>query len=125
MADLGARREIRGMDGAERPQQLSFRTTADLFSALPVSDVREVLRRTRRDAEAKAAELRQLVGSRYPDLLQSADAIQDIRAKAEALHARLANLSAVRVRARVRARCCVPWQWRDCVHHGHRWHHCR
>ena len=53
--------------------ELQVHTTDELFAALPSRDVRALLARTRTDATAKAAALRELVGDRYADLLDTAD----------------------------------------------------
>ena len=52
---------------------LSVHTTDELFTALPPREVRQLLSRTRGDADAKSEALRSLVGDRYGDLLGTAD----------------------------------------------------
>ena len=54
---------------------LRFRSADDLYAKLPVRDVARVLESTTADAEKKREELRDLVGKRYHDLIDSADAI--------------------------------------------------
>ncbi|KAH9257799.1 hypothetical protein BASA81_003817 [Batrachochytrium salamandrivorans] len=56
-------------------QRATFRSAEDLYTQLPVRDVVRVLAKTKQDAEKKREELRDLVGQRYHDLIDSADGI--------------------------------------------------
>lgn len=56
-------------------QRATFRSAEDLYTQLPVRDVVRVLAKTKQDAEKKREELRELVGQRYHDLIDSADGI--------------------------------------------------
>ena len=53
--------------------EIQIHSTDELFQALPVREVRALLARARVDAAGKAAALRELVGDRYADLLDTAD----------------------------------------------------
>ena len=52
-----------------------FRSADDLYAQLSVGEVWNVLQHTRQEAENKRQELKELVGRRYHDLIDSADAI--------------------------------------------------
>ena len=54
---------------------VAFRTSNDLFEALPLGDIEIVLKETKSKAQSKKQELRDIVGSGYHGLIDSADAI--------------------------------------------------
>lgn len=59
-------------------QQLSFRSTDDLYATLPISEVRKLVRHARGLLTETGDELRSLIGERYTDLLRSAEAFQSL-----------------------------------------------
>ncbi|KAL9233540.1 hypothetical protein vseg_008523 [Gypsophila vaccaria] len=63
-------------------------TTADaesLFRSKPVSEIRIMEAETRKQIEAKKEELRQLIGNRYRDLIDSADSILVMKSSCESI----------------------------------------
>lgn len=63
-----------------------------LFRTKPISEIRKVEAATRKEIEDKSEELRQLVGNRYRDLIDSADTIVQMKSTAESISA---NISAI------------------------------
>ncbi|XP_059647293.1 conserved oligomeric Golgi complex subunit 1 [Cornus florida] len=68
------------------------RQAESLFRAKPISEIRNVEAGTRKQIEDKSEELRQLVGNRYRDLIDSADSIVQMKASCESISA---NISAI------------------------------
>ena len=54
---------------------IRIRTTDDLFEKLSISDIRSVVGKTTTKLQSKRLELKELVGSKYQDLLESADSV--------------------------------------------------
>nr|GMC64902.1 conserved oligomeric Golgi complex subunit 1 [Ipomoea batatas] len=63
-----------------------------LFRTKPIAEIRNVEIATRRQIQDKSEELRQLVGNRYRDLIDSADSIVLMKASCESISA---NISAI------------------------------
>lgn len=63
-----------------------------LFRTKPISEIRKVEATTRKEIEDKSEELRQLVGNRYRDLIDSADSIVQMKSTCESISA---NISAI------------------------------
>ncbi|CAA0818811.1 Vps51/Vps67 family (components of vesicular transport) protein [Striga hermonthica] len=63
-----------------------------LFRSKPISEVRTVEAATRKQIQAKSEELRQMVGNRYRDLIESADSIVAMKSSCESISA---NISAI------------------------------
>lgn len=63
-----------------------------LFRTKPISEIRKVEAATRKEIEDKSEELRQLVGNRYRDLIDSADTIVQMKSTSESISA---NISAI------------------------------
>ncbi|KAL3642722.1 hypothetical protein CASFOL_013537 [Castilleja foliolosa] len=63
-----------------------------LFRLKPISEIRSVEAATRKQIQEKSEELRQLVGNRYRDLIDSADSIVIMKSSCESISA---NISAV------------------------------
>ncbi|XP_027071140.1 conserved oligomeric Golgi complex subunit 1-like [Coffea arabica] len=63
-----------------------------LFRTKPISDIRKVEATTRKEIEDKSEELRQLVGNRYRDLIDSADSIVQMKSTCEFIST---NISAI------------------------------
>ncbi|GER41873.1 Vps51/Vps67 family (components of vesiculartransport) protein, partial [Striga asiatica] len=58
-----------------------------LFRSNPISEIRAVEAATRKQIQAKSEELRQLVGNRYRDLIDSADSIVAMKSSCESISA--------------------------------------
>ncbi|KAA8521439.1 hypothetical protein F0562_012108 [Nyssa sinensis] len=69
-----------------------FREAESLLRTKPISDIRNVEAATRKQIQDKSEELRQLVGNRYRDLIDSADSIVLMKSCCESISA---NISAV------------------------------
>ncbi|KAA8529704.1 hypothetical protein F0562_034196 [Nyssa sinensis] len=69
-----------------------FREAESLLRTKPISDIRNVEAATRKQIQDKSEELRQLVGNRYRDLIDSADSIVLMKSCCESISA---NVSAV------------------------------
>ena len=67
-------------------------SSEDLFERLSASEIRRALDRTRTESEKKRCELQQLVGSRYHDLIHSADHVLEMGECAHALQTLLNDL---------------------------------
>ncbi|KAH6806146.1 Vps51/Vps67 family of vesicular protein [Perilla frutescens var. frutescens] len=63
-----------------------------LFRMKPISEIRNVEATTRKQIQEKSEELRQLVGNRYRDLIDSADSIVAMKSTGESI---AANISAI------------------------------
>ncbi|KAL6575049.1 hypothetical protein OROMI_012334 [Orobanche minor] len=63
-----------------------------LFRMKPISEIRAVEATTRKQIQAKSEELRQLVGNRYRDLIDSADSIVIMKSSCESISA---NITAI------------------------------
>lgn len=63
-----------------------------LFRMKPISEIRNVEASTRKQIQEKSEELRQLVGNRYRDLIDSADSIVAMKSTGESI---AANISAI------------------------------
>ncbi|CAI9102946.1 OLC1v1001349C1 [Oldenlandia corymbosa var. corymbosa] len=63
-----------------------------LFRTKPISEIRKVEAATRKEIEDKSEELRQLVGNRYRDLIDSADSIVQMKSTCEFISG---NISAI------------------------------
>ncbi|KAK7268437.1 hypothetical protein RIF29_21135 [Crotalaria pallida] len=85
---------------ASNPNTLGYRDAESLFRSKPISEIRITESATRKQIEDKKEELRQLVGNRYRDLIDSADSIvrmksssTSISANIAAIHNRIRSLS--------------------------------
>ncbi|KNA21568.1 hypothetical protein SOVF_041930 isoform B [Spinacia oleracea] len=70
-----------------------FREAESLFRAKPVSDLRNVELNTRKQIEDKKEELRQLIGNRYRDLIDSADSILLMKSSCESISSNITSIS--------------------------------
>mmetsp|Transcript_8087 Transcript_8087/g.13630 ORF Transcript_8087/g.13630 Transcript_8087/m.13630 type:complete len:175 (-) Transcript_8087:43-567(-) len=68
-----------GKTGERSEKELAADDAEDLFETSTVEEIRQIEKKTRSDIEGKKEELRQLVGARYRDLIESADSIMDMR----------------------------------------------
>ncbi|XP_058072426.1 conserved oligomeric Golgi complex subunit 1 [Magnolia sinica] len=68
------------------------RDAESLFRSKPISEIRNVESSTKQEIESKKEELRQLVGTRYRDLIESADTIILMKSSCESISS---NLSAI------------------------------
>jgi hypothetical protein len=65
-------------------------TSADeLLKTRTIPELRRLVYSLSSDADGKQTELRSMVGSKYHDFIQSADAISDMKARAHAIAERL------------------------------------
>ncbi|KAL5843078.1 hypothetical protein ACOSQ3_013681 [Xanthoceras sorbifolium] len=88
----------------ERAASLSgggYRDAESLFRTKPISEIRNVELTTRKQIQEKQEELRQLVGTRYRDLIDSADSIvlmksscDSISSNISSIHSHILSLSA-------------------------------
>ncbi|KAL2941385.1 Conserved oligomeric Golgi complex subunit 1 [Bienertia sinuspersici] len=70
-----------------------FREAESLFRSKPVSDLRKVELNTRKQIEDKKEELRQLIGNRYRDLIDSADSILLMKSSCESISSNISSIS--------------------------------
>ncbi|XP_057971272.1 conserved oligomeric Golgi complex subunit 1 [Malania oleifera] len=70
-----------------------YRDAESLFRSKPISEIRNVEVATSKQIQDKKEELRQLVGNRYRDLIESADSIVLMKSSSESISA---NISAIR-----------------------------
>lgn len=70
-----------------------FREAESLFRAKPVSEIRDVEANTRKQIEDKKEELRQLIGNRYRDLIDSADSILLMKSSCESISSNISSIS--------------------------------
>ncbi|KAI3895448.1 hypothetical protein MKW92_043926 [Papaver armeniacum] len=62
-----------------------FRDAESLFRTKPISEIRTIEVKTQKEIEEKKEELRQLVGNRYRDLIDSADSIVCMKSSCESI----------------------------------------
>lgn len=74
------------------PSTLTAKDAESLFRTKPISEIRNVEAATRKQIQDKSEELRQLVGNRYRDLIDSADSIVNMKSSC---HSISDNISAV------------------------------
>ncbi|KAL4560756.1 hypothetical protein LXL04_032910 [Taraxacum kok-saghyz] len=74
------------------PSTLTAKDAESLFRTKPISEIRNVEAATRKQIQDKSEELRQLVGNRYRDLIDSADSIVNMKSSC---HSISANISSV------------------------------
>ncbi|KAJ8646016.1 hypothetical protein MRB53_007764 [Persea americana] len=77
---------------SESPMAAQIRDAESLFRSKPISEIRNIEAATRKEIESKKQELRQLVGNRYRDLIDSADSIIAMKSSSESISS---NISAV------------------------------
>ncbi|TKY51697.1 Conserved oligomeric Golgi complex subunit 1 [Spatholobus suberectus] len=84
----------------QRISTLGSRDAESLFRSKPIAEIRKTEAATRKQIEDKKEELRQLVGNRYRDLIDSADSIVRMKASCNgisgniaAVHGRIRSLS--------------------------------
>ncbi|XP_042508216.1 conserved oligomeric Golgi complex subunit 1-like [Macadamia integrifolia] len=66
-----------------------FRDVEALFRTKPISEIRNVEKEAKKEIEEKKEELRQLVGNRYRDLIDSADSIVQMKCSCESTSANI------------------------------------
>ncbi|OUZ99293.1 hypothetical protein BVC80_717g12 [Macleaya cordata] len=69
-----------------------FRDAESLFRSKPISEIRNVEASTKKEIEEKKEELRQLVGNRYRDLIDSADSIVLMKSSCESISANISMI---------------------------------
>ncbi|KAK9292288.1 hypothetical protein L1049_020252 [Liquidambar formosana] len=81
---------------------VGYRDAESLFRSKPISEIRNVEATTKKQIQDKKEELRQLVGNRYRDLIDSADSIvlmksscESISSNISAIHDGISSLSSV------------------------------
>lgn len=70
-----------------------YRDAESLFRSKPISEIRNVEVATKKEIDAKKEELRQLVGNRYRDLIDSADSIVLMKSSCESISANITMIS--------------------------------
>ncbi|GAB4855925.1 Golgi transport complex subunit 1 [Ancistrocladus abbreviatus] len=70
-----------------------YRDADSLFRTKPISNIRNVESNTRKLIDDKKEELRQLIGNRYRDLIDSADSILSMRSSCESISANISHIS--------------------------------
>ena len=69
-----------------------FRDAESLFRTKPISEIRKVESSTRAQIQSKQEELRQLVGNRYRDLIDSADSIVLMKSTSHSISSNLSSI---------------------------------
>ncbi|XP_043805179.1 conserved oligomeric Golgi complex subunit 1 isoform X4 [Manihot esculenta] len=69
-----------------------YRDAETLFRTKPISQIRDVEATTRKQIQDKKEELRQLVGNRYRDLIDSADSIVLMKSSCESISSNIASV---------------------------------
>ncbi|KAF8402424.1 hypothetical protein HHK36_013380 [Tetracentron sinense] len=69
-----------------------YRDAESLFRSKPISEIRNVEAATKKEIEEKKEELRQLVGNRYRDLIDSADSIVLMKSSCESISANISTI---------------------------------
>ncbi|XP_022929746.1 conserved oligomeric Golgi complex subunit 1-like isoform X1 [Cucurbita moschata] len=69
-----------------------YRDAESLFRTKPISEIREVESSTRAQIQSKQEELRQLVGNRYRDLIDSADSIVLMKSTSHSISSNLSSI---------------------------------
>ncbi|KAF2292044.1 hypothetical protein GH714_000307 [Hevea brasiliensis] len=69
-----------------------YRDAETLFRKKPISQIRDVETATRKQIQDKKEELRQLVGNRYRDLIDSADSIVLMKSSCESISSNVASI---------------------------------
>ncbi|GAB4835330.1 Golgi transport complex subunit 1 [Ancistrocladus abbreviatus] len=70
-----------------------YRDAESLFRTKPISEIRNVEANTRKQIDDKKEELRQLIGNRYRDLIDSADSILSMKSSCESISANISSIS--------------------------------
>ncbi|KAK9058665.1 hypothetical protein SSX86_023507 [Deinandra increscens subsp. villosa] len=76
------------------PSTLTAKDAESIFRTKPISEIRNVESATRKQIQDKSEDLRQLVGNRYRDLIDSADSIVNMKSSCRSISR---NISAVHV----------------------------
>ncbi|KAJ6768259.1 CONSERVED OLIGOMERIC GOLGI COMPLEX SUBUNIT 1 [Salix koriyanagi] len=79
-------------DDRARPSGGGYRDAESLFRTKTISEIRNVESATRQQIEEKKEELRQLVGNRYRDLIDSADSIVHMESYCESISHNIASI---------------------------------
>ncbi|KAK8579338.1 hypothetical protein V6N12_069664 [Hibiscus sabdariffa] len=74
------------------PGSADNRDAESLFRANPISEIRNVESATNKQIEDKKEELRQLVGTRYRDLIDSADSILHMKSASESISSNISSI---------------------------------
>ncbi|KAI3843198.1 hypothetical protein MKX03_009797 [Papaver bracteatum] len=69
-----------------------FRDAESLFRTKPISKIRTIETKTQREIEEKKEELRQLVGNRYRDLIDSADSIVCMKSSCQSISSNISMI---------------------------------
>ncbi|KAK9735872.1 hypothetical protein RND81_04G234100 [Saponaria officinalis] len=69
-----------------------FRDAESLFRSKPVSEIRNAEAQTRKQIDDKKEELRQLIGNRYRDLIDSADSILVMKSSCELISSNISSI---------------------------------
>ncbi|GAB2287118.1 hypothetical protein Dimus_021504 [Dionaea muscipula] len=70
-----------------------YRDAESLFRTKPISEIRNLESETRKQIDDKKEELRQLIGNRYRDLIDSADSIISMKSSCESISANVSSIS--------------------------------
>ncbi|KAF2292031.1 hypothetical protein GH714_000250 [Hevea brasiliensis] len=76
----------------DRAGSVGYRDAETLFRTKPISQIRDVETTTRKRIQDKKEELRQLVGNRYRDLIDSADSIVLMKSSCESISSNIASI---------------------------------
>ncbi|CAM8931547.1 unnamed protein product [Rhodiola kirilowii] len=71
---------------------VGYRDAESIFRTKPISEIRNVEVSTKKQIQDKMEELRQLVGNRYRDLIDSADSIVHMKSSCEAISGNIASI---------------------------------
>ncbi|KAK9673533.1 hypothetical protein RND81_12G173600 [Saponaria officinalis] len=84
---------ISSVDKSTTMSGAGFRDAESLFRSKPVSEIRNVEAETRRLIDDKKEELRQLIGNRYRDLIDSADSILLMKSSCESISSNVSSIN--------------------------------
>ncbi|XP_024987145.1 conserved oligomeric Golgi complex subunit 1-like [Cynara cardunculus var. scolymus] len=76
----------------QQPPFLTAKDAESLFRTKTISEIRNVESATRKQIQEKSEELRQLVGNRYRDLIDSADSIVNMKSSSHSISANIAAI---------------------------------
>ncbi|XP_076896134.1 conserved oligomeric Golgi complex subunit 1-like [Bidens hawaiensis] len=74
------------------PSKLTAKDAESLFRTKPISEIRTIESATRKQIQNKSEELRQLVGNRYRDLIDSADSIVNMKSSCHSISNNISSI---------------------------------
>ncbi|KAK1426224.1 hypothetical protein QVD17_14893 [Tagetes erecta] len=74
------------------PSKSTSKDAESLFRTKPISEIRSIESETRKQIQNKSEELRQLVGNRYRDLIDSADSIVNMKSSCHSISTNISSI---------------------------------